>query len=87
MEEGISRKPVEVSAKFKESRQHVYDYTINTFGYFQAERYLLKMEQSLSFSSNFRHFLSVSSLQSLSQSVHGSVILIVGYLFYSVGIE
>ncbi|MDR0835128.1 MAG: type II toxin-antitoxin system RelE/ParE family toxin [Tannerella sp.] len=47
MEERISCKPVEVSDNFKESRQHIYDYTMDTFGYFQAERYLLQIDQPL----------------------------------------
>jgi plasmid stabilization system protein ParE len=47
MEEGISCKPVEVSDNFKESRQLIYDYTMDTFGYFQADRYLLQINQPL----------------------------------------
>jgi hypothetical protein len=42
MEEGIPRKPYEVSDKFKESRQHVYDYTVyiclHAFCSFRRER-------------------------------------------------
>jgi plasmid stabilization system protein ParE len=47
MEEGIPRKPVEVSLVFQESRIHIYDYTLDTFGYFQAERYLQQINRSL----------------------------------------
>ena len=39
MEDGIPCKPVEVSDQFKAHRTDVYDYTCETFGYFQAERY------------------------------------------------
>ena len=53
MEEGIPRKSVEVSDEFKANRTQIYDYTLNTFGYFQAERYLQLIEQSLSLLHNF----------------------------------
>jgi plasmid stabilization system protein ParE len=47
MEERISRKPVDLSDEFKANRTHVYDYSLDTFGYFQAERYLQKIEEAL----------------------------------------
>jgi len=55
MEEGLSRKEVIVSEQFIENRQCVYEYGINTFGYFQAERYSREIEQSLS--TLFEHYL------------------------------
>lgn len=48
MEEGISRKPVVVSNEFKISRISIYDYTLDTFGHFQAERYLQLIAKALS---------------------------------------
>ena len=53
MEEGIPRKSVEVSDQFKANRTQIYDYTLNTFGYFQAERYLKLIERSLSLLQRF----------------------------------
>ena len=47
MEERISRKSVDVSGEFKVHRLQIYNYTIDTFGYFQAERYLHKLEEAL----------------------------------------
>ena len=47
MEERISRKPVETSNEFKVSRTRIYNYTLDTFGYFQAEHYLGKIKKSL----------------------------------------
>ena len=47
MEEGISCKSVDVSDKFKYNRKQIYEYTLDTFGYFQAERYLHLIEKSL----------------------------------------
>ena len=47
MEEGISRKPVKVSVEFDIHSTHIYDYTLDTFGYFQAERYQDKIEKAL----------------------------------------
>ncbi|MCL2414819.1 MAG: type II toxin-antitoxin system RelE/ParE family toxin [Bacteroidales bacterium] len=47
MEEGVSCKPFEVSEKFDKSRLHIYEYSLETFGYFQAERYLAKVRKSL----------------------------------------
>ena len=48
MEEGIPYKPVEVSDEFKVNRKRVFDYSLDTFGYWQAERYLQKIENALS---------------------------------------
>jgi len=47
METRISRKQVELSDEFKASRTHIYDYTIDMFGYLQAERYLQLIENAL----------------------------------------
>ena len=47
MEEGIPCKPVEVSNKFKANRTHIYNYSLDTFGYFQTERYLHKIAKAL----------------------------------------
>jgi len=47
MGEGIPRKPVEVSNKFKASRADVHNYTFDTFGYFQAIRYREKINNAL----------------------------------------
>ena len=47
MEEGLPLKPVEVSMKFQSSLTRIYDYTLNVFGYFQAERYLQMIEQAV----------------------------------------
>jgi plasmid stabilization system protein ParE len=53
MEEGIPRKPVELSDTFKASRKHIYNYTLDTFGYFQAERYLRQINRPLTTLLNF----------------------------------
>ncbi|MDR3341048.1 MAG: type II toxin-antitoxin system RelE/ParE family toxin [Candidatus Symbiothrix sp.] len=53
MEEKIARKPFIVSEKFRSSRKNIYNYTLDTFGYFQAERYLQQIRQSLSSLSEF----------------------------------
>ena len=47
MEEGIPRKPYIVSREFNESRKHIYEYSIDKFGYFQAERYRQEIRSSL----------------------------------------
>ncbi|MDR1023694.1 MAG: type II toxin-antitoxin system RelE/ParE family toxin [Prevotellaceae bacterium] len=47
MEEEITRKPYVVSGVFRASRKHIYAYTLETFGYFQAERYLQQIMQLL----------------------------------------
>ena len=53
MEEGIPCKPVEVSDEFKVNRPHVYDYSLDTFGFFQTEHYLQKIDKVLSTLSNY----------------------------------
>jgi plasmid stabilization system protein ParE len=47
MEESLARKPFIVSEEFRVSRKRIYYYTLNTFGYFQAERYLQQIGSSL----------------------------------------
>jgi len=47
MEERITCKSYVVSDKFNQSRQNIYEYTLDIFGYFQAERYLQKIKQSV----------------------------------------
>jgi plasmid stabilization system protein ParE len=53
MEEEISRKPYVVSQKFLASRESIYEYSLDTFGYFQAERYKQKIRKSLDTLSTF----------------------------------
>ena len=47
MEKGIPCKPAEVSDEFKINRTSIYYYSLDTFGYFQAERYLQKIKHAL----------------------------------------
>ena len=47
MEREISRKPYVVTGKYRESRKSIYEYSLDTFGYFQAERYLKKINESV----------------------------------------
>ena len=47
MEDEITRKPYVVSTKFNESRAEIYEYSLDTFGYLQAERYREKIRKSL----------------------------------------
>jgi len=47
MEEEITYKPYVVSQEFRESRKRIYEYSLDTFGYFQAERYKKKIRESL----------------------------------------
>ena len=47
MEDSIPCKPYIVSREFNESRTNIYEYTLETFGYFQAERYRDKIRKSL----------------------------------------
>ena len=47
MEERLPCKPYIISREFNESRKQVYDYSLETFGYFQAERYNAKIKKSL----------------------------------------
>jgi plasmid stabilization system protein ParE len=53
MEDEISRKPYEVSDQFFISRAQIYDYGIDVFGYFQAERYNKQIEKSVETLSDF----------------------------------
>ena len=47
MEEGIPRKPLKVSEEYDIHLTDVYDYTVDTFGEIQAERYMQKIDNAL----------------------------------------
>ena len=47
METKLTRKPYLVSYKFNASRENIYEYTLDFFGYFQAEHYEQKIRKSL----------------------------------------
>ena len=47
MEKEIASKPYVVCKEFIESRKRIYEYTLDVFGYFQAERYKQKIRHSL----------------------------------------
>ena len=47
MEEGLPCKQVIVSDHFYESMEQIYSFGLDTFGYFQAERYKQKIRKSL----------------------------------------
>ena len=47
MEDEITLKPYVTSVKFRKSRSEVYYYGLQTFGYFQAERYNQKIEKAI----------------------------------------
>ena len=53
MGERISRKPVEISDQFIASRRHIYDYTLDTFGYFQTKRYRQLIGEALATLSDY----------------------------------
>ena len=47
MEDAIPRKPYKVSEQFDAHSTEVYQYTFDTFGYFQAERYRQKIKDAV----------------------------------------
>ena len=53
MEEGISYKPYVTSDRFFDSQMQVYDYGVQAFGYFQAERYNCQIEEAVETLSDF----------------------------------
>jgi len=53
MEKRIISKQVKLSEQFYESAEQVYDFGLETFGYFQAERYKQEIRQSLETLSDF----------------------------------
>lgn len=64
MEDAISRKPYIVSREFNKSRKHVYEYSLYTFGFFQAERYMQKIRNYWThFPSSIPHIPNVAIFQ------------------------
>ncbi|MCL2414623.1 MAG: type II toxin-antitoxin system RelE/ParE family toxin [Bacteroidales bacterium] len=47
MEKRTSGKVLEISDKFKANFDHIHDYTLETFGYAQAEHYVKKIEKAV----------------------------------------
>jgi len=69
MEERIPCKPIVVSDKFETHRADIYDYSVDTFGINQAERYYQKIVDAVDTLSNFylvypecRHIETKSSI-------------------------
>ena len=56
MEKESSCKPYITSRSFRENRKHIYNYSLETFGYFQAERYSAKIQNSLDTLPHFYNF-------------------------------
>jgi len=56
MEKRIFSKTVEISDEFKANRRKIYDYTFDTFGFLQAERYLQKILDLLETLSSYYTF-------------------------------
>ena len=84
MEKGLSRKEVIVSEQFIENRQRVYEYGIDTFGYFQAESYSREIEQSLSTLSE--HYLMYPECRHLATKnrIYRNIILDAHLIVYRV---
>jgi len=53
MEERISHKPYVTSGKFYNSQAEIYCYGVQSFGYFQAERYNQQIEEAVETLSDF----------------------------------
>jgi plasmid stabilization system protein ParE len=47
MEEKMSRKPFVITGEFRASRKRIYNYSLDTFGYFQAERYVQQINKAV----------------------------------------
>jgi len=47
MEESVSGKPYITTRNFRENRKRIYNYSLEKFGYFQAERYLAKIKNAI----------------------------------------
>jgi len=47
MEKGTSGKPYITAPDFDKSREDIYNYTLNAFGPFQAERYVDKIQKAI----------------------------------------
>jgi plasmid stabilization system protein ParE len=84
MEEGVSCKPVEVSVEFMEHREDIYDYSLETFGQMQAERYLKKINDALLLLPE--HYLSYPPCRHIPTKTHKyrNVILDAHLLIYRV---
>ena len=65
MEDEISCKPYVVSREFNESRKQIYEYTIDTFGYVQAQRYLQKIRTSLDTLPQYYSIAKIRKTQSI----------------------
>ncbi|MCL2290110.1 MAG: type II toxin-antitoxin system RelE/ParE family toxin [Bacteroidetes bacterium] len=86
MEEGVSCKPYVVSEKFKISRKHIYDYTIETFGYFQAEFYMQRIRQSLDTLCEFYMAYPECRYLSTKNRVYRNIILDAHLIIYRITI-
>jgi plasmid stabilization system protein ParE len=84
MEEEISCKPYVVSRKFNESRESIYEYSLDTFGYFQAERYREKIKNALNTLSNYYTYYPECRHLATKSRMYRNIILNVHLIVYRI---
>ncbi|MCL1932786.1 MAG: type II toxin-antitoxin system RelE/ParE family toxin [Candidatus Azobacteroides sp.] len=87
MEEGISRKPYVISDKFFDSRSHIYDYGIHTFGYFQTERYNRQIEKTIETLSDFYYAYPECRHLATKSRIYRNIILDSHLIIYRITAE
>jgi plasmid stabilization system protein ParE len=84
MERTISCKSVEISNEFKENRKQIYDFTYDTFGILQAERYLQQIYKCLdTLSEYYPYYPECRHLQTKSR-IYRNIILDAHLIIYRI---
>jgi len=84
MEKEISLKPYVVSSEFNKGRENIYEYTIDTFGYFQAERYKQKIRKSLDTLSSFYNVYPECRHLATKNRIYRNIILDAHLIIYRI---
>ena len=84
MEKGLSRKPYVVTQEFNVSRTRIYEYSLATFGYFQAERYKQKIRNSLDTLPDFYHAYPECRHMATKSRMYRNIILDAHLIIYRI---
>ncbi len=84
MEGAISQKPVIVSEAFKMHRKEIYTFGLQTFGYFQAEKYMQHIKQSLDTLSGYYNVYPECRHLATKKRIYRNIILDAHLIIYRI---
>lgn|SRR5690554_1622146 len=84
MESRVNQKPVVVSKIFEIHRMEIYSYSLETFGYFQAETYDHRILQSIQTLSTYYKLYPECRFLRTKKQIYRNIILEAHYIIYRI---